>query len=408
MSDRKKFVIVGAGHGGVQLAASLRENGYQGTITLLSEEADLPYHRPPLSKGFLADGNARTMPLKGQDFYAQNEIELSLKSQVTSIDLHKKTLLLEDGGALEFDRLALATGSIPRVIPIPGYDGENVFTLRSSHDAAKLREFSTGERNIAIIGGGFIGLEVAATLKKLGNQVHLFEISQQLMGRSVCPHIAAHVLDHYSSIGINMNMGCGVDEIIQEDKSVVGVLCASKSIAVDAVVMAVGAMPDVSLAREAGIALDENSGGIIVNGQMQTSADDIYALGDAVSYHHPLVDKKIRLESVQNAVDQAKHLSQSVMGQVMDYQALPWFWSDQDSLKLQMAGLPAPDASQIIRRYENENKLSVFLLEKGLLTGVQTINAPADHLMGRKLIERRFSPDIEFLRDPKSPLKELL
>ncbi|HMM65123.1 MAG TPA: FAD-dependent oxidoreductase, partial [Mesorhizobium sp.] len=329
-------VIVGAGHAGVQAAASLREGGYDGPVILVGDEAELPYHKPPLSKTFIKDAGAKPQPLRGEAFYTGNDIDLRPGIRVARIDLAGQRLELAGGGALPFDRLVLATGSRPRILPLPGGELAGVVSLRSLADARLIRELSADAEDVVIIGGGFIGLEIAATLGAAGRRVTVVEAVGRLLGRAVAPVIAAHVRARLEAAGVRVLTGATVERLEGEGGRVAAaVLSSGERLPAGMVVIGVGVVPNVELAEAAGL---ETANGIRVDAQMRTAAPQVLAIGDAVNYRHWFTGTDIRLESVQNATDQARLAARTILGHEDAYAAVPWFWSDIGDMKLQMVG----------------------------------------------------------------------
>ena len=383
-------VIVGAGHAGVQAAASLREEGYSAPVILLGDEADLPYHKPPLSKTFIKDAEARPQLLRGETFYSGNAIDFRPGVRVARIDVAGRQLDLADGGRLPFDRLILATGSRPRVLPLPGAELAGVVSLRSLADARLIRELSAGASDVVILGGGFIGLEIAATLAAGGRRVTVVEAADRLLGRAVAPGVAAHVHRRLEEAGVRVLTGQTVLRLEGNDGRVVGAVTGSgERLPAQMVVVGVGAAPNVDMAEAAGLA---TGNGIRVDASMRTSVPEILAIGDAASYRHWFTGQDVRLESVQNATDQARLAARTVLGHSEDYAAVPWFWSDIGDMKLQMVGLTAGGDRNVVSGDPAENRFSIYHYLGDRLLGIESVNRPADHMLGRKMLAAGFSP----------------
>ncbi|CAM5548621.1 3-phenylpropionate/trans-cinnamate dioxygenase ferredoxin reductase subunit [Aquamicrobium terrae] len=383
-------VIVGAGHGGVQAAASLREEGYDGPVILLGEEAELPYHKPPLSKTFIKDAEAKPQPLRGEAFYTGNNIDLRAGTLVERIDLAARRLELAGGGALPFDRLVLATGSRPRALPLPGAGLAGVVSLRSLADARVIREVSGRVEDAVIIGGGFIGLEIAATLRAAGRNVTVVEATDRLLGRAVAPVLAAHVHRRLEAMGVQVLTGTTVARLDEEGGHVVAaVLASGKRLPAQLVVIGIGVVPNVELAQAAGLAV---ANGIKVDPRMRTSAEQILAVGDAVNYRHWFTGADVRLESVQNATDQARLAARTILGHEDTYAAVPWFWSDIGDMKLQMVGLALGGDRHVVTGDAAENRFSVYHYAGDRLIAIESVNRPGDHMLGRKMLGAGFSP----------------
>ena len=384
-------VIVGAGHAGVQAAASLREEGYQGPVTLVGDEAELPYHKPPLSKAFLKDADTGPQMLRSEAFYTGADIALRLGERVERIDPASRRLDFASGAHVGFDRLILATGSRPRVPALPGHQSKGVFALRSLADARALREAAQHVEDVVVIGGGFIGLEIAATLSRGGRRVTVVEAQDRLLGRAVAPAISAHVQARLTASGVRVMTRTLPARIQEADGRAAAVVTADgERIPARMVVIGIGVVPNSELAEAAGLAVGN---GIRVDAAMRSSVPDILAIGDVASYRHWLSGTQMRLESVQNATDQARHAARTVLGRDEDYQSVPWFWSDIGDMKLQMVGLAHEGDRTIVTGEPAENRFSVFHYAGPRLIAIESVNRPADHMLGRKMIAAGFSPD---------------
>ena len=391
MSDG--VVVIGAGHAGVQAAASLREEGYDGRVTLVGDEAELPYHKPPLSKAFLKDAAAQPQVLRAEAFYTGSAIDLALGRRVEAIDPAARRISLAGGSTLGYDRLILATGSRPRALPLAGGELAGVFSLRSVADARALREHAAGASDVVVLGGGFIGLEVAATLAAAGRRVSVVEAQDRLLGRAVAPFMSGHVAARLAAAGVTLLTCTTVDHLEGANGRVAAVVTSDgRRIPADMVVVGVGAVPNTELAASAGLAV---SNGIGVDASLRTSAPDILAIGDAVTYRHWQTGTDVRLESVQNATDQARLASRIVAGQAESYTSVPWFWSDIGDMKLQMVGLPGFGDETIVSGETEQNRFSIFHLRQGRLMAIESVNRPADHMLGRKMLAAGFSPSRE-------------
>lgn len=383
-------VIVGTGHGGVQAAASLREEGYDGPVTLVGDETDLPYHKPPLSKTFIKDPAAKPQLLRGDTFYDTNRIALRLGSRAARIDLGGHALLLDDGSALPFSRLILATGSRPRALPVPGATLRGVLPLREIADARAIREHSTGAQSVVVVGGGFIGLEIAATLAAAGRAVTVLEAQGRLLGRAVAPIVSEHVRMRLEAAGVHVRLQTTLDRLEGDNGKVVAAVTGSgERLAAEMVIVGIGVVPNIELAEAAGIT---TANGIRVDAAMRSSVPEVLALGDVASYRHWFTEADVRLESVQNATDQARLAARTVVGHAGSYDAVPWFWSDIGDMKLQMVGLTGGSDRQIVSGDPAENRFAVHHYLGDRLIGVESVNRPADHMLGRKMLGAGFSP----------------
>ncbi len=379
------MVIVGAGQGGLQLAESLRSEGWTGPIRLFGEEPYAPYNRPPLSKAVLCgDQSADHLTIRGPDFFAKKAIELSTGTRVTAIDRAAREVVLADGGRVAYEGLALATGSRARTLPLPGADLDGIMVLRTLDDAEALCRRMAEARAIAVVGGGFIGLEVAASARKFDREVTLIEALPRLMARAVSPAISDWYADLHTRRGVRLLLSTGVTGFAGVDGRVTGVETSAGPIAADLVIVGVGVIPDDALARACGLDCDR---GVIVDDFSRTSDPTIVALGDCTARRLP--DGTLRrLESVQNAVEQAKSGAARLMGKERPFTATPWFWSDQYDVKLQMAGLSAGADTSVTLGSPEEARFSLLHWRDGRFVGCDSINRPADHMAARKLLDR--------------------
>ena len=400
------IIIVGGGHGGSQIAASLREAGHDGRLTLVSAEREIPYQRPPLSKAFLKDPAHDLLPLRPASFYEKHAIDLRLGTEAAAIDLRDRKLVLKDGSALPFDRLAVATGSRPRMPQIAGIDLDGVFALREADDARRLRVRLHAASNVVVVGGGFIGLEIAATARLLGKTVTVLEAAGRLMGRVVAPDISRHFLALHRGWGSDVRLDTPVGGIVGSGGRVVAVeTAAGDRIDADLAIIGIGVVPNVELAVAAGLAADN---GVLVDEFMMTSVPEIVAVGDCVSFHHWELGRRVRLESVQNAVDQGKTAAHTLLGRREPFHEVPWFWSDQGDVKLQMVGLPFHATRNVVRGSPEEGAFSVFHYAGDRLVAVDSVNRAGDHMVGRRLIGAGLSPAPEVVADLATDLKALI
>ncbi|RWM09382.1 FAD-dependent oxidoreductase [Mesorhizobium sp.] len=383
-------VIVGAGHAGVQAAASLREEGYDGPVILIGDENELPYHKPPLSKTFIKDAEAKPQPLRGEAFYSGNAIDYRPGVWIDRIDIGARRLEVCGGGAIAFDRLVLATGSRPRLLELDGAELAGVVSLRSLADARLIRELSAQSEDVVILGGGFIGLEIAATLRAAGRKVTVVEAVDRLLGRAVAPVIAAHVRQRLETMGVRVLTGTTVSRLEGEGGSVsAAIISSGERLPARMVIIGIGVVPNVELAEAAGLAIGN---GIRVDQHMQSSIPEILAVGDAASYRHWFTGGDVRLESVQNATDQARLAARTILGHAEPFSAVPWFWSDIGDMKLQMVGLTQGGDSHVVLGEPAENKFSIYHYAGNRLLGIESVNRPADHMLGRKMLGAGFSP----------------
>jgi len=396
------IVVVGGGHAAAQLSASLAEKALQAKVTLVSDEAQLPYHRPPLSKAYLKEAEPAAAWLRSADFYAGHGAEWRLSTRVARIERDGRRIELACGESLPYDRLVLATGARARTLPGLPEGLDNVHTLRTLDDAARLRGRLQAVERVLIIGGGFIGLEIAATAAQMGKQVTVLEAAPRLLARSASPEVSDHLLASHRAAGVDVRLNAVIERYDIRAGSVVAVETADASVPADLVVVGIGAVPNDELAREAGLACDN---GIVVDAHMVTSDPAILAVGDCTAFPFAPLGRRIRLESVQNANDQARCAAQTLAGMAKPYSALPWFWSEQGALRIQIAGVPEPHHERVMRGDPAQGGFSVLHFLDGALTCVESVNAPADHMAARKLIADACRVPRDAASDPSIPLK---
>jgi 3-phenylpropionate/trans-cinnamate dioxygenase ferredoxin reductase subunit len=402
----KSVVIVGAGHAGVQAAASLRDNGYDGSLILLGDEKGLPYHKPPLSKGFMKAERAQPQPLRGESFYRDHHIDYRSDKRVIRIDGKNRSLEIAGDKEILFDHLILATGSRNRPLTAAVAHPDGVFSLRSLADASALREQSSKSGDIVIIGGGFIGLELSATLATGDRKVTVIEAGPRILGRAVSPAIATSIRQQLEAKGVRILTGTSVASLEGNNGSVKAVVTTEgERLATEFVIVGIGALPNVELAQEAGISV---ANGIAVDHAMRTSIPEVLAIGDVASYRHWLTGEIVRLESVQNATDQARLASRTILGSSEPYRAVPWFWSDIGETKLQIVGLTGRSDRSVKVVKPDQSGFSIYHFFGSELTSVESLNAPADHMLGRKLLDVGYSPSAEILSAGTEEIKKAL
>ncbi len=403
----EEIVIIGGGQASVQLGDTLRRLGSEAPITIVSEEEHLPYHRPPLSKAYLTGAiSEEKLPLRKQEFFNKRQIGLKLGTRVNGIEVAKKTLSFEDGSQYPYDKLALATGTRVRPLPLPGDHCKNVHYLRTLEDTSEIARQMEQAESVVVIGGGFIGLEVAASAKKLGKDVTCIEAAPRLLGRVVSPSISDFYLKVHTRRGTKVVLDAAVVGFDVVEHQVTGVqLDGGEVHPADLVVIGIGVLPNSELAQAAGIHCDN---GIVVDEFARTSAPDVVAAGDCTLHPNPFAGGSIRLESVQNAIDQAKTAASTLMGNLEPYQAVPWFWSDQYDLKLQIAGLSNEFDFEVLRGDVESEKFSLLYFKGHQFIAMDSVNSPAEHMVARKLLATNISPTIEQAGDPNFDLKTLL
>ena len=399
-------IIIGASHAAAQLVSSLRQEGWEGKISLIGDEPNLPYHRPPLSKAFfVGEKSEDELLIRAADFYEKNKVDLLLGSRVTKIDRDAKKITLEDGAEISYTKLALTTGARVRKIPFTGSELAGVFYMRDLNDVKQTHKFTAPGKSAVIIGGGYIGLETAASLRKIGMKVTVIEAMSRVLQRVTAPEVSAFYTRVHTEEGVDIRTEAGVDAIVGE-KHVEGVrLADGTTVPADLVIIGVGVIPNIELAEAAGITIDN---GIAVNEFATTNDPDIVAAGDCTNHYNPIYDRKLRLESVQNATDQAKIAAKSICGKPEAYNALPWFWSDQYDLKLQIAGL-SQGFDQVIIRGDSEQgrSFAAFYFSEGRFIAVDAINRPKEFMMSKRALTSGQIADPLKLADESIEIKDV-
>jgi 3-phenylpropionate/trans-cinnamate dioxygenase ferredoxin reductase subunit len=382
--EQGAVLIVGAGHAGFQLAASLRQHRFGGRIGLINDEAHLPYQRPPLSKAYLkGEGRPDSLMFRPDKFYRDQNIEL-IADRAVSIDRSARRLLLASGSALDYWHLVLAIGARNRLLDIPNANLRDVRYLRTLNESETLRQQIAPGQRVVVVGAGFIGLEFAATARAKGLEVDVVELGPRVMARAVTAEISAFFEARHAAAGIRIHFGVQATGIEGDGVSVTGVsLSDGRHLPADLVVVGVGVLPNVELANEAGLAV---ASGIIVNEQLLTSDSDISAIGDCALFASPRFGGLLRLESVQNAADHARCVAARLTGDAKAYDGLPWFWSDQGPDKLQIAGLTTGYDHVVVRGDAGRGSFSAFCYKSGQLVGVESVNRASDHVFGRKIL----------------------
>lgn len=407
-------LIIGASQAGLQIASSLRELGYDEPVVLVGSEPHPPYQRPPLSKGFLAgDVEADGLAFRSPTYYADQAIELVPGELVTGVDFdpagpeHGGTARAESGRTFPFDQLALAVGGRPRRLEIPGKELDGVSYLRDMDDAIRLRTLMPQARDVVVLGGGFIGLEAAAAATALGTRVTVVEAAERLIGRAVAPVVSDFYRDAHERRGVDVRLRTTATEILGEAGRVRGVrLDDGTELAADLVLVGIGMLPRIRLAQSMGLAIDT---GIVVDDHARTSIPSVVAAGDCTVLPHPMTGRgRVRLESVQNAVAQARVAAATLAGRPDPQRTVPWFWSDQGDLKLQIAGLNAGYDTTVVRGDPATESFSVLYYRGHQLLSVDAVNSQRDYLVVRKALADGATVDRLRAADAAVPLKELL
>jgi 3-phenylpropionate/trans-cinnamate dioxygenase ferredoxin reductase subunit len=397
------MVIVGAGQGAGQAAASFRQDGYEGEIIILGDEAFPPYQRPPLSKQYLSG----EMPLervfvRPAKFYTERNIDLRTNTRVESIDTTAKTVTTAKGETIPYEKLMLATGSRPRKLSIPGSDLPGIFYMRTIADVDAIAAAMKTAKKVVIVGGGYIGLEVASVAVTNGLDVTVLEMEQRILQRVTTPYMSEYYHQLHTSRGLKILTSTAVSGFSGTDR-VEQVLCGDTAIAADLVIVGIGIIANTEVASAAGIACDN---GITVDDHCRTSVPDVYAIGDCTNHPNPILGRRLRLESVPNALEQARVAVANMIGKEKLYAAVPWFWSDQYELKLQMVGFSSDGDTQVVRGDVANNTFAVFYLKDGAVVAVDAVNSPREFMVCKQLYGKQV--DAAKLADPATDLKSLI
>ncbi|MET0589293.1 MAG: FAD-dependent oxidoreductase [Novosphingobium sp.] len=401
-------VIVGAGHGGAQCAIALRQNGFTGSIAMIGREPEPPYERPPLSKEYFArEKTFDRLYIRPTTFWHEKEVELVLNTEVLAVDPAAKTLSLSNGESCTYNFLVWAAGGDPRRISCPGSELAGIHAVRTHADCDQLMgEIDGGVKNIAVIGGGYIGLEAAAVLTKLGCKVTLLEALPRVLARVAGPELSAFYEKEHRDHGVDLRTDVAVEALVGEGR-VTGVRLADGTvIPADAVIVGIGIVPAVGPLLLAGAT---GGNGVDIDEFCRTSLPDVFAIGDCAAFAAAYADGTVmRVESVQNANDQATCVAKQICGDAQPYHAFPWFWSNQYDLRLQTAGLSVGYDQTVVRGSPGERAFSVVYLKGGRVIALDCVNMVKDYVQGRKLVEAKVHPDVAKLADASVPLKDLL
>jgi len=400
------ILIIGGGQAGAQAIDTLRREGFKGRLVLVSDEPYLPYQRPPLSKKFLSgDMAADRLPFRHQSFYDEHGIELKLGVRAVHLDPSGRRVRLSTGEDIVYDRLLLGLGAVARALTCPGAELPGLHYLRGIADVPPIRAGLEPGARVVIIGGGYIGLETAATARTLGCSVTVLEMADRLMNRVVASYVSEYFAHEHRTQGVKIICNTRVVRLEGTDR-VERIVCADGSThAVDLAIVGVGALANMQLAADAGLACKN---GVIVDEFCRTSDPAIYAAGDCTYHPSPRFEMRVRLESVDNAFEQAKAAALNMLGRPTPHDRVPWFWSDQYDNKLLIVGLSAGHDQQVTRGDPATRSFTVCYLKGGELLAVEAINHAKDYMAARKLIAGRARPDIDKLADPEVPLKDAI
>ena len=392
-----KVLIVGGGHAGANTAFALRKDGFDGEIIIISDEGYLPYHRPPLSKDFLKQNLAvEKMSFKSADFYEEQKISINLDTQINSIDLTSNHAITEDA-SFNFDYLVFATGAAPRLLPMENADSKNLFYLRQITDVLSMHKQITPHKEIVLIGGGYIGLEVASAMIELGLKVTILEAEERILQRVTSPEVSQFYNDYHSKKGVRIICNAKVTNLNAENQMINSVsLESGETLAADIVLVGIGAIPNTQLAASIGLECDN---GIKTDQYCRTSIPNILAVGDCTSSFNSLYNKEFRLESVPNALAQSKVASSSILGNELFNNEMPWFWSDQYDLKLQMAGLSSGyDECHIIGDTDSAEFIACYGKE-GYLIALDSVNQSRQFMLFKKALGNGFKLEMSLIKD---------
>ena len=397
-------LVVGGGHAAGQAVASLRQEGFEGEIVVVGEEPHPPYQRPPLSKQYLSgEHGLDKVHLRQASFYEERNIELRLGERIESINRSTKTATTSTGEPITYDFLLLATGSRPRLIPVPGADLDGIHYLRTISDVDGIRGEMTAGSRMVVVGGGYVGLEVAAVARQSGLEVTVLEMEDRILQRVTTPEMSAFYTQLHEGHGVTIRTSTTVSGFAG-DKRVSEVLTDQGNLPADIVIVGIGIVPNVELAEAAGLPCDN---GIVVDEHCRTEDPSIFAAGDCTNHPNPLLQRRLRLESVPNAMEQARVAAANINGGDKTYAAIPWFWSDQYDLKLQMVGFSSDGDTQVVRGNPDDNQFARFYLKDNVVVAVDAVNSPREFMACRQMVANGVTVDPGKLADPEVSLKEI-
>ena len=397
------MVIIGCGQAGGQAAASLRQEKYDGPITMIGQEPYIPYQRPPLSKQYLSgEQEKEKLSLRQESFYSEKEINLKLETSVLSLDPHKKELQLENDETVTYDKLLVATGGRPRKLEVDGHTLKGIHYLRNIDDVDAIKTQMNTSQNLVIVGGGYIGLEVASVAIKKGLSVSVLEMESRILERVTTEEMSTFYHQLHTDEGVNIFTSTQA-KAFKGSETVESVACGDHEIPADLVIVGIGILPNTEMAEAAGL---ETNNGLVVDEHCRTSNEHIFAAGDCTNHPNPILNRRLRLESVPNAMEQGRVAASNMLGGSKSYASMPWFWSDQYEHKLQMVGF-SKDSDQSIVRGDMESKsFTVFYLKDGSIIAADSVNNPKEFIASKQLVGKKAS--IEALADTSIDLKTLI
>ena len=402
----ENLVVIGAGQSAIQCITSLKKGGYLGSITLIGEEEHLPYQRPPLSKGFLDNSiDAERLYFKKLEFFIENKVQLKLGTAAEEVDIENNQIHLSDNTVLPFDKLVFSTGSRVRKLEFPGDTLNSIHYLRGLDDALSIKSDIESSQDIVVIGAGYIGLEVAAIAAQKNKKVTVIEMADRVMNRTVDPQISNYYLELHQRNGVSFKFNTSLKAVEGIEHPEMVICSDGSKIKADMVIIGAGIIPNTELADNSGVSCDN---GISVNEFGQTNHDNIFACGDCTNHPNKLLNKKIRLESVHNAMEQSKAVASSLVNEPTEYNQIPWFWSDQYDHKLQIVGLSGEHDKVTLRGDMSDSKFMLFYTKNEELIAVDAVNNSKEFLISRKLVANKVKIKAEEISNPDTNLNDLI
>lgn len=404
--DLQTVVIIGGSHAAAEAIPTLRQKGWEGRIVLIGDEPIAPYQRPPLSKAYYQNAlNADQILIRAEATYQQANVDMMLGRRAVKIDREAQQVVLDDGTIVDYSKLILATGTRPRELPMNVRNINNINYLKTIQDVDRIKTQTAEGARLLIVGAGYIGLEVAASAVKQGVKVTVLEAEDRVLTRVTSPVISKFYQDLHKNEGVDIRLSARLENLRTTDEGTVAELSGGDIIPFDCAIIGIGVIPNIELAQDAGIACDN---GIMVDEFTVTSDPNIYAVGDCSNHPNFIYDRRMRLESVPNAVQQAKTAALSICGENIAYDQVPWFWSDQYAVKLQTVGLLQGYDQVVVRGEPEVNKFSAFYLKEGRLIAMDAINSPAEFMTSKKMVASKMQPDVVRLADISVSMKEFL